>query len=265
MFERLDRFIKSQAIRKSLKKRAPARFPYASSNDFYTSHLNNRETDQRVLIDSMTTDALIGRVWEEDHFRDEIAIPLRDLKSWNLITTRFYGYNQLQYKSARTFWVGELSLLPQRLWLNERFTQSYYNSRTRFRHERVDVLRKLVELHLEQAQAGNALLTTPHPQSIVQLLSEFYGIRIHAHPQVGDVSARFRLVIESLAASGDLKKTKLHEFQLEPQALETISSYEQDERRHRDSVRQNKRLFWITAIIAIATAVQAYSTFFAER
>lgn len=262
MFEALDRFLKTQAIRKGLKKRAPARFPYASSNDFYVSHLNSRETDRRALIDSMSTDTLIGRVWEEDRFGSEIVIAIEDVPSWNLITSRFYGYNQIEYKSVHEFWIGEITLRPQRLWIKEKFTQSYYNARTRFRHERIDVLRKLVELHLSQAQTDNALLATPSPRSIVQLLSEFYGNRIYGHPQLDDVSARFRLVIESLAASGDLKKTKFHEFQLEPQALETISSYEQDERRHRDSVRQNKRLFWITAIIALATAIQAYSTFF---
>ncbi|PQV57540.1 hypothetical protein LX70_01346 [Defluviimonas denitrificans] len=264
MFEEFDRQLKLQAIKRSLKKVAPPQFPYADSNDYYVSHLNNKADARIFLIDTITKDSLLGRLWNGECFDINADIPLKSLQLWELEITRFYGYSQTKCQGVWDFWLTELTFAPQRSWIKGRLTQSYYNARTRFRHERVDVLRKLVQLHLQHAQTQNALLTTPEPKSIIQLLSDFYGNRIYAHPQLDEVSARFRLVIESLAASGDLKKANLHEFQLEPQALETISSYEQDERRHRDSVRQNKRLFWITVIIAIATALQAYSAFFSE-
>jgi len=260
MFEWLKKELRASVLKRSLKKAAPDKFPYDSGNDYYTSTLVNTKSEESILIDALIGENIIGKRWENDRYSIPVEISLRETLEWNIQISRFYGFARYDYKSVRSFLIGEYTFRPFRNWLLDRASQSLYNASIKFQQDRVEVLRRLVELSVSEAIEENPLLHTPSPKSIVSLQSEYFGKRIYGHPARNEVSARFRLLIESLVASGDLKKTQQHEFQLEAQAIVTLSEYQRDERKHKDNVRHHWLIFGLTLVIAIATAFGVYDT-----
>jgi len=162
MFELVDYILKLQAIKRGLRKKAPPRFTYSPKNDYYTTTLNNEEVGQSVLVEEITGSLIKGKKWENGKFSIETQISKNDLPSWKLESSRFYGYTRHDYRSVQNFWFNEIFFIPQVLWLKNLVSQAYYNARLRFRQDRIEVLRRIVELDLEERQRNNALLHTPN-------------------------------------------------------------------------------------------------------
>lgn len=261
MFEGVLTFFKVAALKRSLKKRAPGRFPYSEENNYYVPSIRNLKIDDAILVDEIRDGVIIGRRWVGEKFSENVEISASELQYFETRVSRFYGYIRVDYETTKEFWLKELTLSTERKWVWEKLFQSYYNATLKFRDDRIEVLKKLVDIHLKEKQENEGILHTPQPKSIVSVFSDYFGNRIYGHPAYNEISARFRFLIESLADSGELNKIGLHEFQLTPKALVSLSQHEKEERRHADSVRQARRLFWITVAIALATCMQAYVAF----
>ncbi|WP_170400077.1 hypothetical protein [Ruegeria arenilitoris] len=259
MFEFIRRETRLLALRRSLKRRAPSQFSYSSTNNYYVPTLWRGDTEQSVLVDEITGCSIVGRLWVGDEFSESIRIPIEELPEWEIKITRFFGFVRKDFETTSQFISGELTFATERAWIHEKLFQSLYNATLRYRDDRIAVLKKIVELHYTRALNGVPILYEAKKRSITQLETDHFGQRIYGHPKHDQISAQFRLLIESLVSSGDLEKVGRHEFKLSAQALVTIANYAQEERRHKDNVRQNRMLFWITVAIALATAAQAYS------
>jgi hypothetical protein len=62
--------------------------------------------------------------------------------------------------------------------------------------------------------------------------------------------------LDSLVDTGELKKIN-YEYVLTGNALRAIEEYEEQERKHTESVKIQWRMFWLTLVIALLTFVQA--------
>lgn len=261
MFKWIERKLKKLAITRSLKKNAPDRFSYSAETDYYTAVVSSPDRSRQILVDALDEEFLTGRQWDGERYSTQIRLPLGDIDKLNLEINRFYGYNRIACSGVLDFWRSELTLLPFRMNLKEAITQKIFNRRLRFRQDRIEVLKRLVDIHILEAGENLGLLHQPRSKGVVQLFSDFYGDRVFVHPNYEQESARFRLIIDSLSATGELSKTNLHEYTLNPLAVASISQYELDERRHSDSVKQNRRLVWITIVTTIAAVFQAIAAF----
>jgi len=249
-------FLLRKAIERSLRKAAPSRFAYRASNDFYTVVFESDNPAEGMLVDSITGNQISGRVWNGERYEIEAMMGLDEIDGPQLKVTRFYGYERISYEGVRDYWVSELLQIPFYYWLRTYVRQKLYEVKTRFRHDRIDVLKSLVEHHLKEAADETGILFVPEAKSIIQLITEVYGQRVVAHPSYKAESGRFRLIIDSLVETGEIVATKKHGFRLSAKALATIAEYEQVERRHKDSVVHNRRLFWLTAVLAVAAVAQ---------
>lgn len=261
MYKWLVRKARLHSIRRALKRKAPSRFSYSSEVDYFVTILRKEETGEEILVEALSDFNVTGLAWAGERFETPIDLPIAELDIWSLRFTRFYGFFKIDYRNLFDFLRSEYTFHPQRMQLKEWLSQKAYNYRKRFRQDRIEVLRKLVAMHLAEAQKNNGLLFTGSRKSIVGLLSDFYGNRIYGHPNYEEESARFRLILESLAETGEVKKHSMHEFQLSAAAVASISNYELEERRHRDSVRQSWLLLLVTIVMAVAAVVQAVSAF----
>jgi hypothetical protein len=245
------------AIQRTLKRRAPGRFSYSNDNNFFVPVIRPSADAQNILIDELNQNTIIGREWTESKFETPVKCEIQTTSKFSFEATHFYGWAQIRYDSLFEFWKGQFSLLAQRKWLSEKFRQSRFNAVTRFRHDRMDVLKKLVEMHLKKAVEQEPLLfVDDNGQSVVALMERVYSQRVFGHPSYNEESARFRLIIESLAETKDLVQKDKHTFRLSPQSLATIANYEQTERRHQDSLRQSRRLLLLTVVLAAAAVAQ---------
>ena len=129
----------------------------------------------------------------------------------------------------------------------------------------MELLKEIYANHLKTAgsdkTAYGALFGDNGSFTEMKLFEDLYGNRAFEHPAFNKQYTAFKLLLGSLAATGDLEMEN-GKYRLSPSSLKSIADFEEAERRHADSVRQNKRLFWITVVIAIATAMQAYIAFF---
>ncbi len=246
------------AIKKSLGKLAPARFSYGSDNDFYVPVLYADDVSEGILIDSFNGQTVRGRKWDGSKFETTIELAIDSLHTVNLEITHFYGWQTIKYETLIDFCIGEITLLKWRNHLNERVKQSQFNARTKFRHDRIFVLKKLIETRIDKAvNTGASFFPIDNFASSLIFFEMVYGRRAFAHPSFEEELVRFGLLLQSLAETGDLELSGKNQFRLSPKALSTIASYEQSERMHDDSVRHNNRILWLTIFLALATIIQA--------
>lgn len=88
------------------------------------------------------------------------------------------------------------------------------------------------------------------------LLTRFYTARWVHRPDKDELMTYYRLLLESLKASADLADGR-HGFKLNPQALNTIADFEQEDRGHRDNYKTQRGIFWLTIVLMFVGAVQA--------
>ncbi|HDZ9392160.1 TPA: hypothetical protein RUZ63_003389, partial [Vibrio cholerae] len=64
----------------------------------------------------------------------------------------------------------------------------------------------------------------------------------------------------SLVASNDLIKEK-YGYKLSCYAMVSLSQFEQDERKHKETLKQSKAMSWLTFVLIIVGLMQAYIAF----
>ena len=99
------------------------------------------------------------------------------------------------------------------------------------------------------------LANRDYQTSAVAFMTELYSDRWVFHPDKDQHISYGRLLLDSLVESGDLKKVEVS-YCLSPKALLTIASYEEEERKHRDSLRQQRALSWLTFALVTVGAIQ---------
>jgi hypothetical protein len=64
-------------------------------------------------------------------------------------------------------------------------------------------------------------------------------------------------MLDALKESGDLAATEHHGYRLTPTALNTMSAFVQEERRHTDNYKIQRGIFWLTIALMFFGLVQA--------
>ncbi len=76
------------------------------------------------------------------------------------------------------------------------------------------------------------------------------------HPSAYEQQNRLELYLDSLVESGDLRKVN-REYVVTGKAISTIEKYEEEERRHTEAVKLQKRMVLLTILIAFVAIVQS--------
>ena len=187
---------------------------------------------------------------DSDEWRYPASLPYSLLEDETLTVRHWHPNGSITYNGYGSFLFGTATALSRRIRIKDRFLQKIFNVRTRFRHERIEILKKLVELDLRDFH--DELFTYSRAKhNKYMLFADLYGYRVYDHPNFKLEERRFNLVIESLTCSGELCLEEDLVF-LSGKSLETISKYEAEERRHFDNKLQNWLISILTAIIAFS-------------
>jgi hypothetical protein len=76
------------------------------------------------------------------------------------------------------------------------------------------------------------------------------------HPDGDAQHKKVNFYLDSLVRSGELDKID-YKYSVAGAALRTIEEYEEEERKHTETVKMQRRMFWLTLVIAFLTFVQA--------
>lgn len=217
----------------------PGSFTIDETNDYFGIRLLDPKTKQRFIAKGVVPQGLIG-LWFNGHSEKgyECVILKRYLPEFDFQGEHYYhGYtfrtdNPLQY-----IW-NWLSGHAYRYGLWDRWTQGQFNKRGLTRQDRIQVLRLFVN---ETAKNDGFHV------SMFGLMELLYTRRWFRHPEGDTTNNYYELVLKSLADSGDLEVADHGlRYTLKPQGLTTVASYELEERRHHDNIKQQSRLGLLT-------------------
>jgi hypothetical protein len=207
-----------------------------------------------LLVSSTSKHGISGRILENGSFDAACSAPWRVLENAKFEFLRFVGPYEFRHHSivrflfAETFGIYRFAILKDR-------TEQYFFNRTRLaRAERIGILKALLERTLGQRE---------YTASPVTLMTNLHSSRWVFHPEHEKLLAYYKLLLDSLVASGDLIVDGIA-YRISPKALGTLASAEEDDRRHSDSISQQRALKWLTVALVLIGAVQAYMTYIAN-
>lgn len=258
----LNKWLLEKAIEKSLKKPTPNRISYASNEtakiDYYLVVLkSDAGLGFNVIVNELYPNHIEGLQWDGNKYAIKCSLQRRFLSDATVTITRYLREARTEYRSEWDFWLGEITGVTKRYLLRRTFDQWLYNKRTRFRRDRIDLLKDLVDRHIAQREE-NGILADPAPyQSALTLFEALYGTQVFAHPRTNQEYRRFELILASLADGGELERQN-GRYKVAGRALSTIANFEEVERRHLDSVRLNRVLAVFTIVLAISAVVELF-------
>lgn len=85
---------------------------------------------------------------------------------------------------------------------------------------------------------------------------DLYSIKWVLHPYGDAQHKKVKFYLDSLVPSGELDEID-YKYSVAGDALRTIEEYEEEERKHTETVKMQRRMFWLTLVIALLTFVQA--------
>ena len=113
--------------------------------------------------------------------------------------------------------------------------------------QRHELLKTLVQNYIDSTHTGIDTL---------DLMSKLYSNRWILHPKGREVEKKLELYLDSLVETGELNKINT-EYVVNGKAIVTIENYEEAERRHLDNIRSQRRMIYLTILLAIFALVQA--------
>lgn len=124
--------------------------------------------------------------------------------------------------------------------------QGLYNRRKLVTKQRIDLLKTILSAQL----SGRDKLSS------LSVMSLIHTDRWYLHPNHEMEHHRVRFYLDKLAETNDLVKNGI-DYQITGHGVAAIELYEEQERKHGESISTQRRMFWLTIVIALLTLVQA--------
>ncbi|MEJ5088386.1 hypothetical protein [Brucella pseudogrignonensis] len=242
-----------RVISLALRRKAPALIPTsgdrAKDNDCYAVYLLDETGEARFLVMNIEGTQVQGK-WSHDSktFTEEKVIATSQLPDFTVYIQHYYRtwtfysigiWQFLRYRWSRWPWIRVTF---------DRLLQSRFNKKELARQARMEVL----EYVLAETMKDRKFQT--HPTT---LLTHLYSVRWVHRPDNDELINYYTFMLDALKDSGDLEVTQHHGYKLAPKALNTVSAFVQEERRHGDNYKIQRGIFWLTIALMFVGLVQA--------
>lgn len=211
--------------------------------------------DGRYVLDYVTSKGVRVRYYKgkADDTPKEVTIPDQQLPAMRMMAEQYLGELEIRYDSPLELvalnWLG----IPYLMLAWSKLTGSIMRRRKLVRGDRMSVLRMFLEKTLKDSKYSG---------SVVSVMLHFYGPRVYDdHPQRDELENYHSLLLASLLKSGDLKYWDGN-YSITSDAINTLTAFEVEERRHSDNRARQTAMNWLTAILAIVGALQVAHDYF---
>lgn len=209
------------------------------------------------LVRNYQDGKLEGREWDGDSYSNEKTYTISDLVTdKQLKITHYYGLTKIifysVYKTAFHY-VTKWIYIKIRVQRRIGSVNKYFFYKKKFvTKQRIDLLKFMMDDQLSCYQHGR------DPGGILapQLMSKLYSYNWISHPSADEQERKLKLYLESLVESGDVEY-KDGEYIVKGKAISTIERYEEEERRHTEAVKLQKKMFWLTFVLVVAAIFQS--------
>jgi hypothetical protein len=194
---------------------------------------------------------LVGLKWNGHSYADKHSIALSKLGMYKLKITHYYGLDHVIYNSIYDVvwnYITKYAYLKIHLYRFINSTHQFFFNKHKL------VTKKRMELI--QFMMNNQLDRTHDGIESSDLMTKLYSINWILHPSGEEQQKKLEFYLESLVLSGELKVIN-NEYVVTGKAISTIEKYEEEERRHTEAVKLQKRMFWLTILLLIAAIIQS--------
>lgn len=202
------------------------------------------------LVTALSGPRLHGLEWTGERYAIKRSIELSDIDPRDVFVAHYYGLSDISYSGILDLAIGRIFFWPYiKIHTNRFFSrvdQYFFNKKKLITKQRIDLLRFLVDRHLE----GSPIRDT------TDLMTALYTIKWVLHPDRDSQRLKLRFYLRSLVDTGELRESDSG-YEVTGNALRAIEEYEEQERKHTESVKIQRRIMWLTLAIAFLTAVQA--------
>jgi len=201
-------------------------------------------------VTALSGPRLHGLEWTGERYAIKRSIELSDIDPRDVFVAHYYGLSDISYSGILDLAIGRIFFWPYiKIHTNRFFSrvdQYFFNKKKLITKQRIDLLRFLVDRHLE----GSPIRDT------IDLMTALYTIKWVLHPDRDSQRLKLRFYLRSLVDTGELRESDSG-YEVTGNALRAIEEYEEQERKHTESVKIQRRIMWLTLAIAFLTAVQA--------
>lgn len=188
--------------------------------------------------------------WDGSRYQIERNIQLTTLRLSDFQITHYYGLSEISYSGLLDFVLSRITTWPyikahSFRWL-ESFDQYFFNKKKLITKQRMELLKFLIDKTLE----GKA------EYELLDLMTDLYTIKCFLHPKREEQQQKLKFYLDSLVDTGELQKTD-YKYVVTGHALLAIEEYEEQERKHTENVKMQRRMLLLTFVIAALTLVQA--------
>ncbi|MEL0659669.1 hypothetical protein V6255_11015 [Psychromonas arctica] len=226
--------------------------PESDHNDFYSIKISTKD-NRKLLIRKIDGLKIFALIYDENRSKycieETFYIDQLDI---NRIEIKHYLYNfYTTYKSINEF---ALHYLLKKdvfkikfLRLKDRVAQTIFNQRILQIKPRLELLEYIIENYgITNKEFG-----------LISLMSDIYSLRCFRHPDKEKCLNKLRMYLKSFIESGEIIKNSQGNDSVTGKAIVTLEQYQNDERRHNNSVRVQYSMVLLTLLLAFLASIQA--------
>jgi hypothetical protein len=207
-----------------------------------------------LLIDSIADSSFTGRKWNDESksFLEEFTLSVDEAITDNINIEYFYKTHRFLYRNLWKCIISDISKWPQaKVFFSshyEKLEQYFFNKKKLITKDRLGLLKFMLSDQLDRTHDSSI--------DIDDLMGKLYSFRYFYHPDGGKEEQKVRLHLQSLVESEDIGRTSDDKYVVKGKALCTIANYEEEERKHRETVIIQRIIAFLTIIIALAAVAQ---------
>ena len=215
----------------------------------YTTRVMRR-VGEPLIVESANGDMLNCLEYDGDRYSIRTQVNFSDVVGEEFEFTHHHGLCTTTYFGWLDLALGHIFRFPYikaKLYsIYHGLAQRLYNRRKLVTKQRIDLLRIVLAAQLDGRDKLSSL----------SVMSFIHTDRWYLHPNHEGQHHRVQFYLEKLAESKDLVKNGI-DYQITGQGVAAIEVYEEQERKHSESISSQRRMFWLTIVIALLTLVQA--------
>ncbi len=236
-----------------LGRASPDRIPRSgdagTAVNCYTTRVIRGDENDSLIVQSADGDTCNCLEWDGNRYAISSKIKFTELLQHRFEFTHYHGLNTIIYSGFLDLALGRVFRLPYiKARLHSAFhslAQGLYNRRKLVTKQRIDLLKVILSAQL----SGHDKLSS------LSVMSLIHSDRWYLHPNHENEHHRVKLYLDKLAETKDLFKSGI-DYEISGQGVAAIELYEEQERKHGESISAQRKMFVLTIVIALLTLVQ---------
>jgi len=213
-----------------------------------------------LIVEEIGDNEIIGLKWDGDRFSISQKVPLTKFKKYQLRITHYYGLYTTKYSGLTDFilfGITKFEVLKCNIHkVFNKTSQFVFNKRKLATIDRIELLRTMIDYYFKNE--GQTFST-------IDLMTKIYSMKWILHPEANSQEHKLQLFLDSFIETGEIEKVDETKYQVTGKAIASLSKYEEQERRHTETIKLQRRIVWLTFAIVIVGLFQTFITYIKEK